>query len=349
MRFDAIGLNTYMPIKQKDRKAFTHSLTLWKAFFHTRTMAVCLLVCICSGKLLAQQEGNQLTQFMLNTYSYNAGFAGLSNGICVSALHRQQWTGIGKGADEKGIAPNSTILLADMPLKVLKGGIGLEVASFNAAYFRDIHVKIGYTYHLQTSFGTIGMGVRAQLESKGLDFTKFKPENASDRILTGKQKENGMYGDVSIGFYLRGNANYYVGIAANNLISHKSEKISYRPQRFIAVNGGYSFSFPSLPKVEFTPTAYLETDFKTVSWSLAFMGTFNKRFWAGLSYRFEDAVSILAGMNIAKLRIGVSYDISASKFIKASSIGGAFEVFVKYCFGLEGEKVNTEYKNARYL
>ncbi|MDE7073319.1 MAG: type IX secretion system membrane protein PorP/SprF, partial [Bacteroidales bacterium] len=158
-----------------------------------------------------------------------------------------------------------------------------------------------------------------------------------------------IYGDVSVGFYLAGNANYFVGVGINNLVSHRSEKISYRPTRKIAVNGGYTFSLPSLPKVEFMPTAYIETDFTTVSWSLAAMGTFNKRFWAGLSYRFQDAVSILAGMNIGKLNIGVSYDITASPFIKASSIGGAFEVCVRYCFGLEGEKVNTEYKNARYL
>ncbi len=305
---------------------------------------------VCAGvPALGQQEGNQLTQFMLNTYSYNAGFAGMSNGIGVSALHRQQWLGMGKGTDQKSVAPNSTFLLADMPLKILKGGIGLEVASFNAAYFRDMIVKVGYAYHLQTSFGLIGLGVRAQLESRGLDFSKFDPENASDRILTGKQEENGIYGDVSVGFYLAGNANYFVGVGINNLVSHRSEKISYRPTRKIAVNGGYTFSLPSLPKVEFMPTAYIETDFTTVSWSLAAMGTFNKRFWAGLSYRFQDAVSILAGMNIGKLNIGVSYDITASPFIKASSIGGAFEVCVRYCFGLEGEKVNTEYKNARYL
>ncbi|MCM1042305.1 MAG: PorP/SprF family type IX secretion system membrane protein [Bacteroides sp.] len=344
-----------MPVKQVDRNRFAVinliGSKLLKTFCRNRIRVACLLAgVLCGGSLSAQQEGNQLTQFMLNTYAYNAGYAGLSNGIAVSALHRQQWLGMGRGGSgQKGVAPNSTILLADMPLKILKGGVGLEVASFNAAYFKDIHVKIGYSYHLQTSFGTIGMGVRAQLESKGLDFSKFDPENASDRILTGKQKENGMYGDVSVGFYLLGNANYFVGIAANNLVAHKSEKISFRPSRHIAVNGGYSFSFSSLPKVEFTPTAYLETDFTTVSWSLAVMGTFNKRFWAGLSYRFQDAVSILAGINIAKLQIGASYDITASRFIKASTIGGAFEISVKYCFGLEGEKVNTEYKNARYL
>lgn len=342
-----------MSVRQGDNRKslfFAHIVPkIWKRWGKAWLGAVCFLSCTCGDFLFAQQEGNQLTQFMLNTYSYNAGYAGLSNGLCVSALHRQQWLGWGRGSGEKKVAPNSTILLADMPLKILKGGVGLEVASFNAAYFRDMHVKIGYAYHLQTSFGTIGMGVRAQLESKGLDFSKFDPENASDRILTGNEKENGLYGDVSIGFYLSGNANYFVGVAANNLVAHKSEKISYKPTRYLAINGGYSFSFRSLPKVVFTPTAYLETDFSTISWSLAMMGTFNKRFWAGLSYRFQDAVSILAGMNVAKLKIGVSYDITASRLITASSIGGAFEIMVKYCFGLEGEKVNTEYKNARYL
>lgn len=290
-----------------------------------------------------------MTQFMFNKASYNAGYMGLSNGIAASLLHRQQWLGWGKGTDEKAIAPNSTILLADMPIRAIKGGVGIEVASFNAALFRDVLVKIGYAYHLQTSFGVIGMGIRGHLETRGLDFSKFDPADGNDRILTGKQEENAVYGDVSIGFHLQGNENYYVGIAVNNIVSHGSEKISYRPTRKLAIDGGYTFSFPSLPKVEFMPAAYLETDFVTVNWSIAALGTFNKRFWAGLSYRFQDAVSILGGVNIAKFQIGASYDITASRLIKASSIGGAFEIFVRYCFGLEGEKINTEYKNARYL
>ncbi len=303
----------------------------------------------CVSTLSAQQEGNQITQYMFNTYSYNAGFAGMSNGINASVLHRQQWLGWGKGTEEEHIAPNSTILLVDMPIKAVKGGVGVEIASFNAAYYRDVFVKLGYTYHLQTSFGLIGMGVRAQLESKGLDFSKFKPENTSDRILTGKQEENAVYGDVCVGFYLMGNENYYVGIGANNLIAHGSEKINHRPSRTLVLHGGYTFQFPTLPKVEFTPSTYLETDFSTLNWNISMTGTFNKRFWAGLSYRLQDAVSILGGMNIGKLQIGAAYDITASRLIKASSIGGAFEIFVRYCFGLEGEKANTEYKNARYL
>lgn len=307
----------------------------------------CLLAGVCP--LSAQQEGIQLTQYMFNTYAYNAGFAGMSNGINASLLHRQQWLGVGKGTEEKNITPNSTILLVDMPINAIKGGVGVELASYNAAYFRDIYVKLGYTYHLQTGFGLIGLGVRAQIESMGLDFSKFKPENASDRILTGKQSESALYGDVCLGFYLLGNEHYSVGIGLNNLISHRSSKISCRPSRTLAIHGSYTVSFPSLPKVEFNPSTYLETDFHNVNWMINVTGTFNKRFWAGLGYRLRDAVCINAGINIGKLQIGAAYDITASRMIRASKIGGSFEVMVRYCFGLEGEKVNTDYKNARYL
>lgn len=327
-----------MPIKRLNNK----KLSFW------RIVALgCFLVGVCP--LSAQQEGNQITQYMLNTYAYNVGFAGMSNGINASLLHRQQWLGWGKGTEEEHISPNNTILLVDMPINAIKGGVGVELASYNAAYFRDIYVKFGYTYHLQTGFGLIGLGVRAQIESVGLDFSKFKPENASDRILTGKQSENALYGDVCLGFYLLGNEHYSVGIGLNNLVSHRSSKITYRPSRTLAIHGSYTFSFPSLPKVEFNPSTYLETDFHTVNWMINITGTFNKRFWAGLGYRLRDAVCINAGINIGKLQIGAAYDITATRIIRASKIGGSFEVMVRYCFGLEGEKVNTDYKNARYL
>ncbi len=327
-------------LKRGERKAW-----------HIRLWMGGLLVLLGLNPVSAQQEGNQITQFMYNTYSYNPGFAGMSNGICVSALHRQQWLGIGKGLGENVniTAPNSTLIMAHMPIRAIKGGIGLEVASINASLFRQTYVKLGYAYHLQTSFGVIGMGIRAQVQTLGMD-GNFNPRDEGDPIISNIQEsETGVYGDVSIGFYLQGNGNYFVGIAANNLIAHKGKKIAYQPSRTFALHGGYTFTFPDLPKVEFTPSTYLETDFSTFNWSIAMTGTFNKKFWAGLSYRLQDAVSILGGVHIGKFQLGLSYDITASRFIRASKMGGAFEVFVRYCFGLEGDKVNTEYKNARYL
>ncbi|MEG1499149.1 MAG: PorP/SprF family type IX secretion system membrane protein [Bacteroidales bacterium] len=312
------------------------------------SLITCLCICITiTSKVIAQESGLPVTQYMLNTLSYNPGFAGLSNGICLSLLHRQQWLGLGKAADGSHLSPNSTLLLIDAPIKAIKGGLGLEIASNNIAYFRDITIKVGYAYHLQTSIGKIGLGVQAVLMDKNLDFTKLKPENMGDVVLANKGKESAFLGDIAVGAYLQGNQGYFVGVSVGQIIAHPNDKIAFKPARTLTLSGGYSFNFPSLPKVEFTPTTYLSTDFTSVTWDITALATFNKKFWVGLSYRLQDAVSVLAGMNISRFRIGVSYDIPASKF--ASKTCGGFEVFVKYCFSLEGDKLNTEYKNARYL
>ena len=89
-----------MPVNQPDSNAhsrkggFVPKGRESRAF---RTGWMVMLALFCTLPLSAQQEGNQITHFMYNTYSYNPGFAGFSNGICATALHRQQWIGIGKG------------------------------------------------------------------------------------------------------------------------------------------------------------------------------------------------------------------------------------------------------------
>lgn len=66
---------------------------------------------------LQAQQNVQFTQYMLNTLSYNPGFAGLSNGLCASALYRQQWGNIydGTGEDKTRVSPWNILVLADAP------------------------------------------------------------------------------------------------------------------------------------------------------------------------------------------------------------------------------------------
>lgn len=300
---------------------------------------------------LQAQQNVQFTQYMLNTLSYNPGFAGLSNGLCASVLYRQQWGNIydGTGEDKTRVSPWNILVLADAPVKVLKGALSMEIMSDNIGYFSDITFKFGYAYHLQTSFGKIGLGVQGAFLNKKAKYSNFKPETSGDPVLDGKGDESAFFGDVSVGAYLQGSRDYFVGVSVSRIIPQHNEDLGYRIQcPLVTVNGGYNFGFPSLPKVQFTATGFLQTDFKAVDWSLSALATFNRLFWTGLSFRM-DAVSVLAGVNISKFRIGLAYDIATTRLIKASAMGGSLEVFVKYCFSLDADKVNTEYKNARYL
>ena len=53
--------------------------------------------------------------------------------------------------------------------------------------------------------------------------------------------------------------------------------------------------------------------------------------WGGLSYRYHDAVSILAGFNYEnKIYIGISYDVTLSELRRYSA--GTYEVILGYRF-----------------
>jgi hypothetical protein len=74
---------------------------------------------------------------------------------------------------------------------------------------------------------------------------------------------------------------------------------------------------------------------------------YNNKFYGGLGYRLQDAVSVLVGVNVKNLRIGVAYDISTSAMSKYNS--GGLEVMVNYCFKIDTDKFRKSYRNTRFL
>lgn len=300
------------------------------------------------------QQNAQTTQYMFNPLSYNPGYAGFNDGIGLTAMYRQQWGGIydmnDDGSKGKHVSPWDILILADAPIKAIKGALSFGLLSDNIGYFNDVKINLGYTYHLQTSIGLIGIGMQGVLLNKSINFSELKPLETGDRLLESKADESVFFGDISIGAYLQASKNYSVGVSISNIIPQTNEEIGYKIKcPLLSLCGDYTFVFPNLPKFELTATSMIQTNFSNVEWTIGGVGSFNKMFWAGVSYRLLDAVSVLAGVNVARFTVGVAYDISTSSVIKASAMGGSLEVLLKYCIAFDKEKAHTEYKNARYL
>lgn len=304
-------------------------------------------VIYCWGQL-----SPQLTMYMFNMYSFNPACAGLGNNIGASLSHRQQnygFTAI-EGDDKTTVFPVSSVLLADMPIKFIKGGVGLAVSSDKLASYSDISVKMGYSYHLETSLGRVGLGLQLGFIDKNQDFSKFKPTETSDPLLQGKMLTSGFYTDVNIGAFLQSNQNYFVGISMAQVLTSYKEEIHMETTRLLFLNGGYNFSLDELPNFEFTPSTLFKTDLSGAwQWDISAITTYKRQFFGGLSFRWGDAFSVIAGANIKELQLGASYDVNTSKMFKGSTIRGSFELFLKYSFLLETEKKHTNYKNSRYL
>ena len=72
---------------------------------------------------------------------------------------------------------------------------------------------------------------------------------------------------------------------------------------------------------------------------------YNDKIWGGLSYRLDDGVVILAGLELMKdLRLGLAYDLVVSKIGENS-----FEVMLGYNFDIKVDTQIKRYKNPRFL
>ena len=117
----------------------------------------------------------------------------------------------------------------------------------------------------------------------------------------------------------------------------------------LGANKDFNFCrcFDVSPSVALKPSVFVKTTEGNTTFDVNLNAHFNNRFWLGASYRNEDALVALLGMNVTdKLRVGYSYDFTTSKLKDYSD--GTHEIMLGYCFTVK-KKVTPVIRNVRYL
>jgi type IX secretion system PorP/SprF family membrane protein len=293
------------------------------------------------------QQNPLITQYMFNNMAFNPGFAGNSGGINVNGLFREQYIGF-KDPDGFATNPETILLNVDSPIKFLHGGVGGSIFQDKIGYFRNIGVKLGYAFKMDVGQGQFNIGVALNLQNITVDFSKLKPIDESDPLIGQlSEKTSDMIIDMGAGLYYTVPEKFYAGLSADNLLQSKGSKTFYQLRRHYYLTGGYFWTIPNSPRWELQPSVLFMFDGSVFQLNATALLEYNKKFYGGLAYRYQDAVSILAGMYIKNLHIGLAYDISTSKLTSYNS--GSIEVMVGYCFKIEMEKFRKSYRNTRFL
>src|SRR5688500_7851848 len=103
-----------------------------------------------TGVAVAQQDP-QFTQFMYNKLIYNPGYAGTTGAICGVVQYRNQWNGF-EGA------PTSFAVAADMRLKNLPLGLGINVISDKIGPMSTNFIRFAGSFNKKIGQGTLGAG-----------------------------------------------------------------------------------------------------------------------------------------------------------------------------------------------
>lgn len=335
-----------------------------------KIIAIAILLVGVSYTGMAQQEA-QFTQYMFNRLSYNPAYAGSSGSICAMLLYRNQWLGlkldapVADGNYRAGSTPTDYLFSFDMPVKFLHGGIGLSVYAETIGYNSAVSASIDYAFRMYWGPGNLAAAIEANLFNSTLDYSQLVGSDdftgnylepvspAGDPLLNASSKESDFLFDISTGLYYQVPGTFYVGFSAKNLLASKSETLNYQNSRVFYLHGGYDWVLPSNPSFKLKPSALVKTaNFSVFQADVSCLLEYQNMVWGGVSYRVYDAVSLLAGVQWKKLRVGLAYDLTTTKLgtFKAGRSCGSLEIYLKYCFKvIIPQKKPSIYRNTRYL
>lgn len=301
------------------------------------------------GPLTAEaQQTSLISQYMYANLAYNPGYAGASGGICANGLFRQQYIGFKDSQGNKG-APQTFFVTIDAPIRKIHGAVSASLMQDKIGFFTNIGLNLGYAYRTEIGAGDFSIGAQVILQNIKLDFSKFTDQfiDGGDPVLEQEGDQSDLIFDVALGAYYEVQDRYYIGLSSTQIIQSEGKNTHYRLRRTYNLTGGYNFVIPNHPVWEIKPSAILYFDGGAFQVGASALLAYNKKFYGGLGYRYQDAVIVLAGMNIKSFRVGLAYDLNTSKLTNYNS--GSFEVMLGYCFKIETEKFRRRYKNTRYL
>lgn len=272
------------------------------------------------------QQDSQYTQYMYNTMTINSAYAGTRDMLSVIALYRNQWVGLDGAPENMNFTIHSPV--------GNRVGLGFSIVNDKIFISQETNVNGAFSYQIPISDqgAKLSLGVNAGFNLLNVDFSKAN-NGALDPNDPNIQNniENRLSPQVGVGAYYYTDK-FYAGLSSPNLLETKfsgsniSSTASQRMHLYLIT--GYVFDLDYFIKlkpallVKAVSGAPLQVD---VSANVLF----SEKFTLGLAYRWNAALSAMAGFQISdKFMVGYAYDWETSDLNRNTS--GSHEVFLRF-------------------
>ena len=286
----------------------------------TKILIFALMLTCYTG--FAQQDA-QYTQYMYNTININPAYAGSRGVMSVFGLHRTQWVGLDG-------APTTNTFSLNTPISNSNLGVGFSLVNDRIGPTSDntISADISYTIPMNEVY-KLSFGVKASGNIFNLDTDKLDPAQANDPNL--QNFNNEFSPNFGAGVYLHSDK-LYLGLSVPNFLQdskyNDNEVAVFQERMNFYFIGGYVFDVSQ--SIKFKPaflTKMVTGSPLQVDASANFL--FFDKFMLGGAYRWDAAVSVLAGFQVTDgLFIGYSYDMETTNLRRYNS--GSHEVFLRF-------------------
>ncbi|MET6992081.1 PorP/SprF family type IX secretion system membrane protein [Sediminicola arcticus] len=299
----------------------------------------CILSLLVTFTVVGQKEP-QYTQYMYNIGSFNPAYSATVDKSEIAGLYRAQWIDIDG-------APRTMRFGVNIPMSNEKNGLGFNVVNDQLGPSTQTFVDIAYSYQVQFSDDTkLSFGLDAGGSFLNIDFSKGTFENPNEPLLN-ESTISRFYPTIGAGAFLYAD-NWYTGLSIPNFLTSGiyNEEVSTVVDDKMQFNfiGGYVFDLSENLKLK---PAFLLNYVNGLPLNINVSSNFliNDLFTVGASYRVDNAVSGLAGLQVSSgTFVGYSYDYNTNGLGQYNS--GSHEIIFKFYLGKGGTKRDKE-KNAK--
>lgn len=311
--------------------------------FMIRTVYLALLLLtgigVCSSAL-AQQDP-QFSLYMFNPVYFNPAAVGSEGVTRFQLTHRTQYAGY-QGSFDDGGAPSTQLFSFNMPLTAIRGGIGLYAFNDRLGPAINQAVNIAYAFRLPIKTGTLALGVEGGLYNRGINYDILRPGEPDPILPTGRV--NSMQPDVSLGAQYS-TSTFNLGASLKHLtrpsfgIGTNDRNVAPLSQA-VYINAGYryewNYTIDIMPSILYKYQIDPDPSFPASSFEVSLLAMYDKRYWAGFSYRQSDAIMATIGLSLMRnnaLRFGYAFDFVTGNQVKSIA---SHEVLLSYSLPAPG-------------
>jgi type IX secretion system PorP/SprF family membrane protein len=281
--------------------------------------------------MLHAQQDAQYTNYMYNTMNINPAYAGSRGNLSVFGLHRTQWVGLDG-------APTTNTFAIHSPIRDSNVGVGLSFMNDVIGPSDESTISADFSYTINTSDTyKLAFGLRATAHLLNVDFSKLHIYNQGD-ALAQYNIDNRFSPNFGAGAYWYSETTY-LGISIPNMletqhfdksqVNYSATSVPYERMHYHIIGGKV---LDINPDIQFKP-AFLAKIVQGAPLQLDLSANFlfQEKFTLGAAYRWDAAMSALAGFQVNdNWFIGYGYDAEVTKLANYNS--GSHELFLRYEF-----------------
>lgn len=322
---------------------------------YIKTIISIALLGFLFGTASAQQVP-MYSQYIMNGFLINPSYAGRDGYTTVNLTIREQWVGFA-GAPNTFAASFQTRILKDSyiskstsvrrkmvrPTKGGRVGLGGYVFNDNNGIIRRTGLLAAYAYHIplgqtngvpnQLSFGLAATAYQYAIDLNG----NLHLADIDDEFLTNYDRVV-FIPDFNFGASYT-TTKYYVGFAMSSLLrgslllgNSTNNKRNELGHYFLT--GGIKLGLPGNPDWVFEPSTLIKSSdmlFKSFQMDLTTRCYYKEDYWAGISWRTNDAIILLLGLKYDRFYFAYAFDFALTDIRKQSY--GSHELTFAVKFG----------------